>query len=270
MGELAAFFIFLLIIILSIPASIASIIGKSKGGDAVMWFLYGFFLGPIAIAHAIARHRTLEEEQNRHRFAGRIACRFCDEYISPNAVVCPFCQRNLQQDENPAASPASASEVGDKTQSATTTEQTTPEEEQNRHRFAGRIACRFCDEYISPNAVVCPFCQRNLQQDENPAASPASASEVGDKTQSATTTEQTTLEEDQKCHRLAGWIACRFCDEYISPNAVVCPVCRRNLEQGETPSAQPASANEQTSPSWFVAQGSRTSDYNQADDTRNK
>lgn len=78
-------------------AIIAAIIANSKGGTVDGWtfFFYGLFLGPIAIAHAIVRHRTLESEQHRHRLAGRIACLLCDEYISPKAVVCPFCQRDI-------------------------------------------------------------------------------------------------------------------------------------------------------------------------------
>ena len=103
-------------------AIIASIIGDAKGGDAVGWFFYGLFFGMIAVAHAIVRHRTLAEEQNRHRLAGRIACRLCDEYISPNAVVCPFCQRNIERYESSAAQPAAASKVGNKTPSTPTSE----------------------------------------------------------------------------------------------------------------------------------------------------
>ena len=102
-------------------AIIASIIGDAKGGDAMGWFFYGLALPLVAIAHAIVRHRTLEEEQRRHILAGRIACHLCAEYISPNAIVCPFCQRNIEQDETPAAQPAS--ETGDDTQSAPTIEQ---------------------------------------------------------------------------------------------------------------------------------------------------
>ena len=101
-------------------AIIASIIGDAKGGDAMGWFFYGLVLPLVAIAHAIVRHRTLEEERKRHTLAGRVACRLCDEYISPKAVVCPFCQRNIEQDETPAAQPAS--EVSDKTPSTPTSE----------------------------------------------------------------------------------------------------------------------------------------------------
>ena len=122
----------ILIIILTIIswislATIASIIGNSKGEDAGVWFFYGLFLPPIAIAHAIVRHRTLTEERKRHTLAGRVACHLCDEYISPNAVVCPFCQRNIERDEAPAAQPASTSEISDDTQSVPTTEQPTAE-----------------------------------------------------------------------------------------------------------------------------------------------
>lgn len=89
-------------------AFIASIIGDAKGGDALGWFFYGLVLPLVAIAHALAKHRTLEEEQRRHVLAGRIACRLCAEYISPKAVVCPFCQRNIDQNEISAEQPASA------------------------------------------------------------------------------------------------------------------------------------------------------------------
>lgn len=83
-------------------AIIAAIIGNSKGGtnEGFWFFICGLFLGPIAIAAAIVNHRTLEQEQRRHRLAGRIACPLCDEYISPKAVVCPFCQRDVVRPES--------------------------------------------------------------------------------------------------------------------------------------------------------------------------
>ena len=111
-------------------AFVAAIIIKTKGGDSNAmggFFIYGLFLGIIAVIHALVRHRTLEEEQKRHRLAGRVACHLCDEYISPNAFVCPFCQRNIERDETPAAQPASTSEINDDTQPVPTTEQPTAE-----------------------------------------------------------------------------------------------------------------------------------------------
>lgn len=82
-------------------AIIAATIGNTKEKNAVFtFFVYGLFVGPIAISHAIVRHRTLESEQHRHRLAGRIACPLCDEYISPKAVVCPFCQRDVVRPES--------------------------------------------------------------------------------------------------------------------------------------------------------------------------
>ena len=91
-------------------AIIAAIIGDAKGGDAMGWFFYGLVLPIVAIAHAIVRHRTLEEERKRHTLAGRVACRLCAEYIAPNALICPFCQRNTEQGEAPVTQPASAIE----------------------------------------------------------------------------------------------------------------------------------------------------------------
>ena len=77
-------------------AIITALIADSKGSRATGWFFYGLFLGPIALAHAIVIHRTLEEEQKRHLLAGRDPCPLCDEYISPRAVVCPHCQSNIE------------------------------------------------------------------------------------------------------------------------------------------------------------------------------
>ena len=77
-------------------AIITALIADSKGSRATGWFFYGLFLGPIALAHAIVMHRTLEEEQKRHLLAGRDPCPFCDEYISPKAFVCPHCQRDIE------------------------------------------------------------------------------------------------------------------------------------------------------------------------------
>ena len=77
-------------------AIITALIADSKGSRATGWFFYGLFLGPIALAHAIVIHRTLEEEQKRHLLAGRDPCPLCDEYISPRAVVCPHCQSDIE------------------------------------------------------------------------------------------------------------------------------------------------------------------------------
>ena len=77
-------------------AIITALIADSKGSRATGWFFYGLFLGPIALAHAIVIHRTLEEEQKRHLLAGRDPCPLCDEYISPRAVVCPHCQSDIK------------------------------------------------------------------------------------------------------------------------------------------------------------------------------
>ncbi len=78
-------------------ATITALIADSKGSRTTGWFFYGLILGPIALAHAIVMHRTLEEEQKRHLLAGRDPCPNCDEYISPKAFVCPHCQRDIEQ-----------------------------------------------------------------------------------------------------------------------------------------------------------------------------
>ena len=91
--------LFLLLMFIGIGLSFAiitALIADSKGSRATGWFFYGLFLGPIALAHAIVIHRTLEEEQKRHLLAGRDPCPLCDEYISPRAVVCPHCQSDIE------------------------------------------------------------------------------------------------------------------------------------------------------------------------------
>ena len=93
--EIIVLFLFIVVILLTF-AVIVTIIADSKGYSPFGWFFYGFFLGPIALAHAIVIHRTLEEEQKRHLLAGRDQCPLCDEYISPRAVVCPHCQSNIE------------------------------------------------------------------------------------------------------------------------------------------------------------------------------
>ncbi len=160
MEGLLAILIIPLIVNAIISAVVTAIIIKTKGGDdneVAIFAIYGFFLGIIAIVHALVRHRTLAEEQKRHTLAGRIACYLCDEYISPKAIVCPFCQRNIERDETPAAQPESTSEIDDDTQSALITDD-----------------------------------ERNIEQDETPAAQPTS--EIGYETQSVPTTEQPTPE----------------------------------------------------------------------------
>ena len=94
--EIIVLFLFIIVILLTF-AVIVTIIADSKGYSPFRWFFYGLFLGPIALVHAITIYRTLEEEQNRHLLAGRDPCPHCDEYISPKAVVCPYCQRDIEQ-----------------------------------------------------------------------------------------------------------------------------------------------------------------------------
>lgn len=63
MEGLLAILIIPIIVNAIISAVVAAIIIKTKGGDdneVTIFGIYGFFLGIIAIAHAIVRHRTLE------------------------------------------------------------------------------------------------------------------------------------------------------------------------------------------------------------------
>lgn len=79
-----------------IGAIVVAIIANSKGRLPGPWFLYGFFLLPIAFVHILVISPTEIAEMARQKRAGRRPCPFCAEMIRPEAKVCPHCQRDLQ------------------------------------------------------------------------------------------------------------------------------------------------------------------------------
>lgn len=74
-----------------IPAAIAA----NKGGNFVLWWIYGAALFIIALPHAIFMRPT-----------GNLVrkCPFCAENVKVEASVCPHCQRDIIV--KPAAEPA--------------------------------------------------------------------------------------------------------------------------------------------------------------------
>ena len=65
----------------------AGMIGSRKG-EGCLAFIIGMIFGPFGILFAALSH------------GNRVSCPFCREWIDPDAVVCPRCQR-----DQPAAPP---------------------------------------------------------------------------------------------------------------------------------------------------------------------
>ena len=77
--------IFMLIghlILAYIPASIAG----NKGHSIRKWFVYGFFLPPIAMVHSI----LTEDYEKEYR-----TCPFCAERVKKKAKICRFCGHDI-------------------------------------------------------------------------------------------------------------------------------------------------------------------------------
>ncbi len=84
------------LVVLSLLSLIPAAIARSKGKSFGAWWVYGFFLWPIAVIHAAvmkpdrqaAAARIIETEDRRK-------CPYCAELIKAEAKVCRFCQREV-------------------------------------------------------------------------------------------------------------------------------------------------------------------------------
>lgn len=79
------------IIIGVIPAAIAS----GKGRSFIGWWLYGALLFIVALPHAIVTKPNQATLDRRMLKNGYKQCPHCDEWIRPDARVCPKCGRDV-------------------------------------------------------------------------------------------------------------------------------------------------------------------------------
>ena len=68
-------------------AAIPAFVAISKGRGFILWYIYGFFLFPFALIHAI----VIKPNENA---AGMKKCLSCASVIPKEATVCPFCRSN--------------------------------------------------------------------------------------------------------------------------------------------------------------------------------
>lgn len=105
-----------LIVIWAILGAIVGGIASGKGREFWAWFIYGFFLFPIALIHILVARPELSVEQVAHAAAlkiatekaaeaGRVACPHCAEKILPEAKVCRYCGRDVVPGEAAPAAP---------------------------------------------------------------------------------------------------------------------------------------------------------------------
>lgn len=67
-----------LLLWLLLSGFVCAVVGAFRGGNALVWFIAGFCLGPLALLLALS-------------VAGA-QCIHCRKRISPKATICPYCR----------------------------------------------------------------------------------------------------------------------------------------------------------------------------------
>jgi RNA polymerase subunit RPABC4/transcription elongation factor Spt4 len=84
-------FFILAILIGLIPAAIA----KSKGGNFILWWLYGALLFIVALPHALIMKHDIQAMEQQQIAEGMKKCPFCAELVKQEATICRYCNREL-------------------------------------------------------------------------------------------------------------------------------------------------------------------------------
>lgn len=75
----------------------AAIVAGDRGRSAVVYFVFGILLGPLALIHALVQPRTFTAELARQEAAGRLRCWQCCEFVYQDAQVCAYCAADLTE-----------------------------------------------------------------------------------------------------------------------------------------------------------------------------